>query len=73
MKMYCRTTDGKLISIKKIMIGQKCFTPDDIQEISNNGTTITLKDGTVYRIGSDLDLGYRIDSDLDLGLLQRSK
>jgi len=55
MKMYFKSKDGELKRIKRIIIGDKSYTPDEIREIRENGTVITMKDGTVYRIGSDMD------------------
>ena len=49
MKMYVKNTDGELKKIKTIILGGKIYTPDDIYKIQENGTVITMKDGTVYR------------------------
>ena len=50
MKMYVKNTDGELKKIKTIIFGGKIYIPDDICKIQENGTVITMKDGTVYRI-----------------------
>lgn len=54
MNLYCKLLNGEIKKIKRIKVDEKTFTPDDIREISEDGTTITLKDGTVYKIGIDL-------------------